>query len=220
MTRWSGYHPFGCSWVHGFGVNEFNIFPEDRVGVPLFPAVALPQISVFCVRRTDRCAHTIANGKPEDDCVDFPSPLALPPPTPPQSPTPPNSAETTAAFTETLANLTAAAEALLHGGSAVPLLDELHELLHHDVTLLLALVIVPFFLRALWDETYGRVKQFSALVAKRLVDGAQGCAIDVVQRACPWCCQCYNRFFNDDEPANAVDHGICLDYVLQTRISW
>ena len=62
-----------------------------------------------------------------------------------------------------VADLIAAADS----GSIGPVINELHTLLHHDLALLIVMVVLPFVLRALWDVLYERMMAACADVVGR-----------------------------------------------------
>ena len=130
-----------------------------------------------------------------------------------------------------VADLIAAADS----GSIGPVINkllspnELHTLLHHDLALLIVMVALPFVLRALWDELYKRMTAACTAVVAHCTTIAVRCT----KIACPWLFQCGEKFCrsyrelveeddaskDDGGKVKAAD-GLCLDYVLQTRISW
>ena len=156
-----------------------------------------------------------------------------------------------------VADLIAAADS----GSIGPMINELHTLLHHDLALLIVMVVLPFVLRALWDVLYEHMMAACADVVARCTKIADRyllrpcakiadrcilrpcanitdhCILRPLGTCCyrswPWLFQCGEKLYrsyrelveeddaskDDDGKVKAAD-GLCLDYVLQTRISW
>ena len=142
-----------------------------------------------------------------------------------------------------VADLIAAADS----GSIGPVINELHTLLHHDLALLIVMVVLPFVLRALWDVLYERMMAACADVVARCTKIADRyllrpcanitdhCILRPLGTCCyrswPWLFQCgkklyrsYRELVEEDDASKddggkvkAAD-GLCLDYVLQTRI--